>query len=307
MVEVSFVQSDGGELVFSIQITRKCIYLLVIGALSSLDIACSRPKRQLDAASAAQCNRVVAQSLIEQDEVILEARQGYSSTGVGLTAGINTIMSNRARKKVKPLNDAVSDLNFRDLFWEKLTPALEQGAWPEIERVDRLKGRVEVTDESTSQSGVLEIATGYSLSIDARVLKIVTNFRVVPRGETKATGIGTIRYEAPWLPDGLEKEAAIAKWAENGGALFRQGIQTGIDQMAKMIPTALLYLGNKYPLDGKRQAEMRSPQKGLMFHGLTNREQKVWILEEDGEMLQLLTERGLFLSLPKSTVEEVKD
>ena len=270
---------------------------------------CTRYGYQLDPTAIAQIQDVHVQSVVVQDEIVLLAEEvssaGQAPAGGLIIAGINANRERKAEKAVTPLRESVKDLDFRAEFWTRLEPALADSRWPPVSEVEKLTKRIGVTEATTKSRGLLEIETFFSLSANASYLTVFSKYRFLPRGSTKASGVGAITYESPRLGE-QELEQSLAVWSNDGATLYRKEIMQGIELSVKMITRSLLNMGRMAgtPAGPKMHLKSREEISAMQRpYGMTANGHLGWVIEKDDERVCFQSEPGLFYSLPLSTVE----
>lgn len=205
---------------------------------------------------------------LNQEEIYMKFRQADSSSATSqygflgalfgslIDSAINSSESEDAEKLVKPVKNALININFEKEMTSALNSKLRTLKWL---RADNTSVISSYNDDMTSEiieksksSAVLMIRPDYYISTDARSFKIDTTVILYP-SNSKLKNISKI--ERPDEEDKIiyrnlfhftynlpnekkltgDKEAVIKNWSKNNGKYIKLAIRTGILQTTKMV------------------------------------------------------------------------
>ncbi len=284
--------------------------------------ACATVPYRLGSASAGHVETLKVRTQVAQETVSIEVlASGYGShsgrlsrMGVGalIDAGVASSRSRDAERRIRPLRAALGDLDHPARLWERLVPGIQSIEWPEVVDVSTSRDLMDVTSDDVRDSAFVSLATSYSLSPDASVLEMHTDYWFFPRGSTQPAAIGAVSYWSSQIgrsPDGetwQEDEPAVALWAANAGAAYRAALDEGIAETVKMLRMAL-------PFAAGRDVAAREPVEvkydvvhGRGDFGISEGQSRFQgsVLERTGERLVLQVSGGPIYSLPAAEVWE---
>lgn len=244
------------------------ILVFVGGALSScgsMNVKWAQPQRTLSLGYVKRINTARVHNIVVQNELepapmtIVGAPFVVGALPVVLIAAHERAKADEARtlalEKMRPLRDAVRDVDFRKMVNERVLPKVTATNWLRISKIIHLDQDVGInqfkTDlQSGSEDTVVTISTSYQLLPKLTTLSISSVVRVWLKGEKNTPiYIGTFEYQS--LPvvaepitseEGEDKGAieaiankALVKWMESNQAAYRYAISQGIREIAAMI------------------------------------------------------------------------
>jgi hypothetical protein len=158
----------------------------------------------------------------------------------------------------------------------------------------------------------VSLTTSYSLSPDASVLEMHTDYWFFLRGSTQPAALGAVSYWSSQIgrsPDGetwQEDEAAVALWAANAGAAYRAALDEGIAETVKMLRRALPFAAGRDVAAGEPVEVRYDVVHGRGDFGISEGQSRFQgsVLERTGERLVLHVYGGPIYSLPAAEVWE---
>src|ERR1700761_1521621 len=185
------------------------------------------------------------------------AGQGQGLIGALIDAGVDSYRAGTAESGVKPLRDAVVDMNFDSDLASQLKASLSQIAWLHLDGVRVVK---EVAQKkldgaiTNSKDGAVMIAVAdYHLSNDGRQLFIVVNVDLypnsaalapfkpakgkpdVPTDPSNALYRNTFTYESDLAGPPVKREINMPAWEADHAAAFRSAMKLGVSKLGQMI------------------------------------------------------------------------
>jgi hypothetical protein len=273
---------------------------------------CSTPTPyRLDPPADDRVGEVNAALCVENDSISIKVLQSGYGSGSGLVgalidAGVNAKREKEARKMAAPLQEKTTDLHFRDALSDALLPMVKELSWPQIVDLKTKSKSALIKADDVSERSHLEIYSIYQLAPTAEVLEISTGFAIYLRGVARAIVVGSVRYSSERIGKFEENDEAIALWAENDAAAYRQALTMGIEETVKMLRQALPYAGGKSalpPVTELKKMKIRIAhgrgdygikQPGTLITG--------WVVEENAERMIFQSQTGSFISFPKSDI-----
>jgi hypothetical protein len=278
--------------------------------LFSAGCATPTPYR-LDPAAGDRIAELNATVCVENESITIKVLASSYGSGGGLVgalidAGVESKRKKEAVKMVAPLKEKTADVHFRDALHDALMPMLKELAWPRVSDLKIKDKPVLITAADVSERPYLDIHSNYQLSPTAEVLEISTGFAVYPQGAAKAMVVGSVRYSSERIGKFEENDEAIALWAENNAAAYRQALAQGIEETVKMLGHALPYALARSAL---RPANELKKMKIRIAHGRGDYGIKQpgttvsgWIIEETEKRMIFQSQAGGFLSFPLSDI-----
>ncbi|MBN2400546.1 MAG: hypothetical protein JXI33_09450 [Candidatus Aminicenantes bacterium] len=248
---------------------------------------------------------------VENDSISVKVLASTYGSGLGLVGGLIDSGVNSKRKKeaiemIAPLKDKTKDINFRDALRDALLPILKELSWPQVADLKTKSKSALITLAEVNERSHLEIHSTYQLSPTAEVLEIATGFALYPKRGTKAIVVGNVRYSSERIGKFEENDEAIALWAENDAAAYRQALTLGVEETVKMLKLALPYAGGKsqLPLANEVRTMKIRIKHGRGDYGIKQPGTTItgWIVEENDQRMIFQSQSGSFVSFPKSDI-----
>jgi hypothetical protein len=156
-----------------------------------------------------------------------------------------------------------------------------------------------------AQRAVLNIGTDYYISQDCRVFEVTSGMGFFPPGKHRTpTAANFVTYQSAEIgkPDA---ERAIALWAADGAAAFRNVIREGIQENAKLVRYALEYMGGGNNANAPQVTIRARLLHARVDYGIKAGQatMKGIILEDGPDRLIFRNTAGQFFSLPRREVE----
>jgi hypothetical protein len=268
---------------------------------------------KLDPITAERVNEVNAEVCVENANISIKVlASGYGSGGglIGaiIDSGVNSHRKNEAEELIVPLREKTKDISFRDNLKNALEPMLKELTWPQVMDIRTKSKSVPITESDVNGRSFLEIYSNYELSTGAEVLDISTGFAIYLKGSTEAAVIGSTHYTSKRIGKLEENQEAIALWAENDAAAYKEALNLGIEETVKMLRLALPYAGSKSPI---RSLDRMASLKVRIAHGRGDYGIKQpgikmtgWIVEDGEDRVIFQSEQGSFYSFPKADILE---
>jgi hypothetical protein len=266
---------------------------------------------RLDPAVADRVGEVNAKVCVVSDKItmlVLPSEYGHRGgglVGVLVDAGVNSSRKEDAGRIIIPLQEKTGDIDFRGLLRDALLPMVKELSWPRIVDVKTTAESAPITPDDVLERSVLALSTTYELSPTAEVLEMSTQFALYMKDGLKAVVSGSVAYSSERIGTTEVNDEAIALWAENDAAAYRQALNQGIAETIKMLGLALPYAGGKTaqrPAGDLRKMEVRVFRRGRGEYGSEAEPSVIsgWPIEAKGNRAMIQTKLGGFLSFPKS-------
>ena len=273
---------------------------------------CSTPiPYRLDPLAGDRVGEVNATACVENESISVKVLVSTYGSGGGLVgalvdAGVEAKRKKEAIKIIAPLKEKTKDINFRDALRTALLPMVKELSWPQIADLNTQSKSAMITAADVSERSHLEIYSTYQLSPTAEVLEIATGFAIYPMGVTKAMVVGGVRYSSERIGEFEENDEAIALWAENDAAAYRQALTLGIEETVKMLKLALPYAGGKSELPPENELKKMKIRiaHGRGDYGIKQPGTTItgWVIEEKENRMIFQSQIGGFVSFPKSDI-----
>lgn len=189
------------------------------------------------------------------------AGQGQGLIGALIDAGVDSYRAGTAEAGVKPLRDAVVDMNFdRDLS-SQLKDSLSKIAWLHVDGVRVMKEvagkKIDSAITGSKDGAVLIAIADYHLSNDGRQLFITVNVDLypnsaalapfkpakgradVPSDPSNSLYRNTFTFESDLPGPPAKREINMPAWSSDNAAAFRSAMKLGVAKLADMIATDL--------------------------------------------------------------------
>lgn len=215
-------------------------------ALLAAGCAGAQVHRALDGAIRGQTYQVTALSKIPKEKISLGYVLRIAESGSGpltdlifsaATKRINESRASTAEHMIAPLLQATADIDFRTQYWEALEKELPTSPWLKIKRLDRRALGYSKEEMGTTTTPLLILTTFYQISTNSQVLMVQTLAQLYLKDlNAPPDYFGYCTYYSQKIGQYGEKDdKAIALWAANGAAAYRQALAEGIDQNMKML------------------------------------------------------------------------
>jgi len=226
-----------------------------------------------------------------------------------------TVNDSDTSEIVAPLKAMIEDINFRDALHAALLPMVNELSWPHIIDLQDRDGSAPVSKKDflnkVNEGSLLDIQCVYYLSLNAEVLKIITEFALYLKGSAKAAVAGSVSYSSARIGKFEVCDEAVALWAEYDGAAFRQALELGIVETIKMLKIALPSVGPKSAMgsDSKiKLMKIRTKYEEDDYHPKYQGDPiSVIVVEENGSRVVLQLGTNKFISISKSDIISVRD
>ena len=243
------------------------IIFFVGGAISScasMNLKWAQPQRTLSSSYVKRINSARVHNIVVQNEVeparmtIVGAPFIVGAIPGALIAAHERAKADEARtlamEKMRPLQDAVRDIDFRKMVNEGVLPKLTASNWLRISKITHLNHDAGINQfktevQSGSEDTVVTLYTSYQLLPRFTTLSVSSVVKVWLKSEKNTPiYIGTFEYQSlPVVAEPIASEAedkaateaiankALAKWMESNQAAYRYAISQGIREIAAMI------------------------------------------------------------------------
>lgn len=244
------------------------ILLFVGGALSScgsMNMKWAQPQRTLSSGYVKRINTARVHNIVVQNELepahmtIVGAPFIVGALPAALIAAHERAKADEARtlalEKMRPLQDAVRDVDFRKMVNERVLPKVTATNWLRISKITHLNQDVSINQfktelQSGSEDTVVTLHTSYQLLPKFTSLSLSSVVKVWLKSEKNTPiYIGTFEYQSlPVVAEPIASEdaedkvateaiasKALAKWMESNQAAYRYAISQGIREIAAMI------------------------------------------------------------------------
>ena len=182
-----------------------------------------------------------------------------------------------AKREMKPLYGKKLDESFRTDFTNAFMKVVQSSPWYKTLRVEFPKKDERITTKEVNQSSFFKAVLFHGLSSSAFVAKAdLLYFR---RGQTHAPYFPRMIYFSQKMSsESIEK--AVARWAENDGALYRQAASEAATEISRMIKEDFF--------DATASVNESPPESKItIWDGLVTRKTEMhgYILHEDGNRI----------------------
>ncbi|MCC7373868.1 MAG: hypothetical protein IT581_04365 [Verrucomicrobiales bacterium] len=260
---------------------------------------------------AAQRTSSKVRSWIPQHEVNAEfVMSGYGAGGgiIGafIDAGVNSGRQKNAEARVQELRKHVRDLDARAVFQQELAKEVGKVEWINTGSFETIADPVlpKVTKEMVGNGAVVTIGTSYRISQDCRVLVVSSGIDYYAKGKYRqplASVLVAYHSKEIGQPDG---EGAIALWAANDGAAFREVIREAVAEDVKLVRHALDVMGAGEPKTKTRRLEaVLLHARGDFGIKMSRVSLKGTVVEESADRIIFRAKTGQFFSLPMAEVK----
>ncbi len=236
----------------------KCRIVLIL-ALAGLIQACSSAPRYvpLTEENKASIQDVELYNLVIQDEIKpLVKVSNVSAAGAAggligavittsIDSSINKDRSKSAQSIMKPLYDAIEDLDYRKIVQNNFVPTLNKGmniknnsnrAEAILLSNNTLKKKVNALEKNQA---LLYLSSHYLFTNGSKNIVTETQAFLFNKPTKKSTRLpkpiyrNSIYYESPTVGSG--DRDSIKQWSENDGALFEKTIRKGIEHVSEYL------------------------------------------------------------------------
>jgi hypothetical protein len=290
-------------------ITLRSVSAILLVCLAA-GCAGTRPTLKPKVVSTVNCTAV--RGFLPQSQVNAQfIRSGYGAGGglIGaiVDASVSSSREHTAIKRVQELRDQVRDVPFRTLFSQAVSNSVMGIPWLKADKFEEILGPrlPPVTRPMVAQRAVLNLGTDYYISQDCRVFVVASGMGFFPPGKRRMpTAANFVTYQSAEIgkPDA---ERAIALWAADGAASFRNAIREGIQENVKLVRYALEYMGGANHPDAPQvtlRARLLHARVDFGFKA-DQVTMKGTILEDGPDRLVFRNTAGRFFSLPRREVE----
>jgi len=180
--------------------------------------------------------------------------------GALVDASVDSVRTGKAEKAVTPLRDSLVDYNFDAAFKDDLTASLTQLSWVHVDTVhvvrDFRESDLDGDLAASKDAAVLLMTTDYNLDNDGNVLTVTVGAALYPNTDAlrafakkssakPSTAIGnsiyhdTLVFRRPLDGGTADRDANIAKWSADKGAMMRQALDDAAKRLAQKIASDL--------------------------------------------------------------------
>ncbi len=232
----------------------KFSHLVILGSLLPLLAACGTvpPFAPLppDARDKIASTDVVVPIKQSEIYVFVPASNVSAAAGGGLIAalidaGVDAVRTKKAETAVTPLRDALVDYNFDDGFRDNLKDGLASLGWLHVDTVHVVKmvtsDSLDADLKGSKDAAVLFLTTDYNLDNDGNVLTVTLYATLFPNSDplrsyvkggtskpltamTNTIYHDTLVFRHPLDGATDNRDANIAKWAADKGAMMREAL-----------------------------------------------------------------------------------
>lgn len=190
------------------------------------------------------------------------ASMGLAGAIVGalVDASVDSVRTGKAEKAVTPLRDSLVDYSFDTTFKDDLTNSLSQLSWVHVDTVhvvrDFRESDLDNDLAGSKDAAVLLMTTDYSLDNDGNVLTVTVGAALYPNNEAlrafvkkgtakPSTALGnsiyhdTLVFRRPLDGATADRDANIAKWSADKGAMMREALDDAAKRLAQKIAADL--------------------------------------------------------------------
>ena len=190
------------------------------------------------------------------------ASMGLAGALVGalVDASIDSVRTGKAEKAVTPLRDSLVDYSFDNVFKDDLANSLSQLSWVHVDSVhvvrDFRESDLDNDLAASKDAAVLFMTTDYNLDNDGNVLTVTVSAALYPnnaalrsyakKGSVKpSTGIAnsiyhdTLVFKRPLDGGTADRDANIARWSADKGAMMREALDDAAKRLAQKIAADL--------------------------------------------------------------------
>ena len=297
---------------FKILASTNAMWIQIASAAIFCVTGCHHAVPVLEPTQVASVQRSAVRSHIPEHQVKVQwVRSGYGAGGglIGalVDSGVNKGRSKAAEEFVKPLQVASRNIDFLNMYWQAVAPAIRQVPW--IKSVGFAPSDAplgEITDADVAQQSLVRMGTSYLLSVDCSTVLINSGIDFYAQGDTSQLGGVLALYRSEPIARVETEEQAVALWAQNNAARYAMALQEGVIESAKMVRMALLCMGGvNCPAGDAHHLRFRMSE-GYGDYGsqVGKVDTQGAIFEEAPHRLIFRSEAGTFYSIPRSAIEE---
>jgi hypothetical protein len=235
-----------------------CPLLLALAACGTVPPFAPLPSDARDKIASTEIVVPIKQSEIY---VFVPASNVSAATGGGLLwalvdAGVDAVRTKKAETAVTPLRDALVDYNFDDGFRDALKSGLADQGWLHVDTVHVVKtvtnDALDADLKGSKDAAVLFLSTDYNLDNDGNVLTVSVYATLFPNSDAlKAYVKGgtskpltatansiyhdTLVFHRPLDGATDDRDANIAKWSADKGAMMREALGDAGKRMAQKL------------------------------------------------------------------------
>jgi len=243
---------------------------------------------------------VDCESLVIEDDISVKVIRSTAGQGWGLIGAIadksaTKKRSARAEELVPPLLDQTPDVDFRRQFADALSYTVSDIPWLNVDEVLPTATLATAEKLKAITSPLLRLRTLYTLTPDCCHFTINTSAWIWLPDEDKAIFWGRYFYVSDPIGDVVEEDA-VAMWAENGAAAYREAVSAGIAEVMKMVRFDL-------PPDGELPDIKTGNWEKLSIRDVQTGKKLKWtcdVLDDSGDRLVLREKGGNMFSMPES-------
>lgn len=231
-----------------------------------------------------------------------------------IIAGIESAEAADAKRDAAPLNEALSDFDYKATLQREFEAALSEFSWTRVGEFAVLedaspKGMNDMLAQS-EQSGLLVVGANYYLSNTANAVIVSGHAFLHPkpdpardakrmnprRAPPPAVYSVSVSYEMPSLAQGARRADHIPYWAANDAAALHEALNNGAAKVAAMLKQTLEEGTEPFKTVRGESVEKRQI---LAYNGL---KVKVRVLESgpDGELVRVQDGSLRFLARPST-------
>ncbi len=241
---------------------------------------------------------------------VIDSTKNKNSDSAKYKSIEKAVNDNDAMEIVAPLKAMIEDINFRAALHAALLPMVNELSWPHVIDLKDRDGSAPVSKKDflnkVNEGSLLDIQCIYQLSLNAEVLKILTEFTLYLKGSAKAAVAGRVLFSSERIGKFEVCDEAIALWSEYDGAAFRQALDLGIKETIKMLKIALPSVGSKSALGPDSQIKLIKIRTKYEEDNYRPKYQgdsiSAYVVEEKGNRVVLQLGTNSFISIPRSDI-----
>jgi len=236
---------------------------------------------------------------------------GFGRMTFGVIGALASAAKNRQRERLATelaglLRAQTQDVDQQTLLWNALERAIRGVYWLKAVAVERKPIPLEdVAEEDVLNNALLRIAGEVLLSADCKTLNVQSALGFYEKdGAGRPISSVAVYYRSGPIGN-MENEKALARWAENGAQAYREALQEGSAENARLVWLALLCMGGMRcaPVTGhhlrfhfaERHAGTIGVEEGFVDEDGT-------IMEESAFRIIFRTRDGSIYSIPRSSI-----
>jgi hypothetical protein len=195
--------------------------------------------KTLDPKSIPNIHATNCRSIVVEKTISVMIPESISGQAFGIIGGLvdyakTTRRSKDADRRIVPLLEQTTDVDFQKDFWAELVPMIRACKWLHVDSVMTTSTPAGITASDARHHYLLQLATSYELSPDCVWLIVSTDVQFFNIKDENPIHFGCLTYYSDRV--GNEAfEPSIAAWSADSAFAYRAALRQGIDETVKML------------------------------------------------------------------------